>query len=140
MTVKNRLKDGGASSIEWALLTPVLILVILFAVQFAMLYHAEHIALAAAQSGARTARQADTGNWRTQGSAAAKQSVNALGPTVLKNVTVKPAGDGSYSRGVTVTGTAVQVVPGMTFNVSKTSEGPVECFRPDVNGAKKCAP
>jgi hypothetical protein len=35
---------------------------------------------------------------------------------------------------VTVTGTAVRVVPFMTFHVSQRSGGPIECYRPDVPG------
>ncbi|GAB2847192.1 hypothetical protein GCM10022221_53180 [Actinocorallia aurea] len=129
----------GATALEWALLTPVLILVILISIQFAMVYHANHIALSAAQAGSRAARvMGPDGDWQGVGAAAATNSVNQLGPNVLNGVTVTPLGDGDYDRGFQVTGTAVQIVPGMTFTVTKQAVGAVECFRPDVGEAQVC--
>ena len=46
----DRQRDRGASTLELALLTPVLLLVILAVVQFAMVFHARHVALAAGNS------------------------------------------------------------------------------------------
>ncbi|ROO90098.1 TadE-like protein [Actinocorallia herbida] len=129
----------GATALEWALLTPVIILVILISIQFAMVFHANHIALSAAQSGARAARVLGAdGDWQGAGIAAATNSVNQLGPNVLTGVAVTPLGDGNYDRGFEVTGTAVTVVPGMTFTVTKQAVGAVECFRPDVGEAMNC--
>ncbi|GAA3235466.1 TadE family protein [Actinocorallia longicatena] len=124
--------DGGASAIEWALLTPVLILVILCCIQFAMVWHAQHVALSAAQEGARVARQAapDSDAWRAEGPDAAQRAIDVLGPNLLDGVQTAAAGDGVYERGVTVTGDAPSLI-GITFHIRKTSVGPIECFRPD---------
>ncbi|MCD0453069.1 pilus assembly protein [Actinocorallia sp. API 0066] len=124
---------------EWALLTPILILAILFAIQAMMVYHANQIALSAAQAGARAAREMGAGGgWQGVGIAAAQNAAAQLGPNALNVTGVTALGDGAYDRGVQVTGTAVQIIPGMTFNVTKQSVGAVECFRPDIDDAKNC--
>jgi Flp pilus assembly protein TadG len=129
----DRWRDRGASTLELALLTPVLLLVILLVVQFAMVYHARHVALAAAQSGARVARETGTGDWKGAAEAKAREYVRQIGPELLTGVTPQADGDQS-GRWVTVTGTAVRVVPFLTFHVSQRSGGPIECYRPDVPG------
>jgi Flp pilus assembly protein TadG len=115
---------------EWALLTPVLILVILLVVQFTMVYHARHVALAAARSGARVARSDTTGAWKAKAESTAKDSVEKVGPGLLPDVTVVASGDQS-SRYVDVEGTAVVIVPFMSLKVHQRAGGPIECFRPD---------
>ncbi|MEV0664434.1 TadE/TadG family type IV pilus assembly protein [Actinomadura luteofluorescens] len=130
--------DAGASSMEWALLTPVLILMMLVAVQFAMVFHARHVALAAAQSGARVARTSPVGGgWEGAATAKASGSVREIGPDLLSGLQVR-AGEDNDERWVEVSGEAVQVVPFMTFHVSQRSQGPIECFRPDVGSGTAC--
>ncbi|WP_433474530.1 TadE/TadG family type IV pilus assembly protein [Spirillospora sp. CA-142024] len=130
--------DAGASSMEWALLTPVLILVMLVVVQFAMVFHARHVALAAAQSGARVARTSPVGGgWQGAATAKAAGSVREIGPDLLSGLQVT-AGEDDDERWVEVSGEAVQVVPFMTFHVSQRSQGPIECFRPDVGAGTSC--
>ncbi|QXJ22084.1 pilus assembly protein [Actinomadura graeca] len=130
--------DAGVSSMEWALLTPVLILVMLAVVQFAMVYHARHVALAAAQSGARVARtQPVGGGWRDQAVAKATDDVRKVGPNLLGGLQVR-TGEGDDERWVEVSGEAVRVIPFMTFHVAQRSRGPIECFRPDVGDGIAC--
>ncbi|WP_240809662.1 TadE family protein [Actinomadura sp. WMMA1423] len=130
--------DAGASSMEWALLTPVLILLMLSAVQFAMVFHARHVALAAAQSGARVARTSPVGGgWEGAATAKASGSVREIGPGLLSGLQVR-AGEEDDERWVEVSGEAVQVVPFMRFHVSQRSQGPIECFRPDVGPGTAC--
>ncbi|MEU9844113.1 TadE family protein [Actinomadura sp. NPDC048032] len=130
--------DAGASSMEWALLTPVLIMMMLAAVQFAMVFHARHVALAAAQSGARVARTSPVGGgWEGAATAKASSSVREIGPNLLGGLQVR-AGEENDERWVEVSGEAVQVVPFMRFHVSQRSQGPIECFRPDVGSGTAC--
>ena len=129
--------DEGANTLELALLTPILLLVIMLVVQFAMVYHARHVALAAAQSGARVARQQATGDWKGEAEAKAREYVQQIGPQLLTGVTPQ-AGENEHERWVVVTGTAVRVVPFMTFHVRQRSGGPVECYRPDRLGGTTC--
>lgn len=129
--------DRGASTLELALLTPILLLVILLVVQFAMVYHARHVALAAAQSGARVAREQSRGDWKAEAESTAREYVQRIGPALLTGVDPQADGDRNQ-RWVTVTGTAVRVVPFLTFHVSQRSGGPIECYRPDVGAGTTC--
>jgi Flp pilus assembly protein TadG len=134
----HRRTDRGASTLELALLTPILLLVILFVVQFAMVYHARHVALAAAQSAARVAREQRTGDWMAAARTEALGYVGKIGPQLLTGVRPRVGQDRNNNRWVTVSGDAVEVVPFMRFRVSERSGGPVECFRPDVGGGAPC--
>ncbi|WP_067454201.1 TadE/TadG family type IV pilus assembly protein [Actinomadura macra] len=130
--------DAGVSSMEWALLTPILIFVMLAVVQFAMVYHARHVALAAAQSGARVARTQPVGTgWQDQAAAKATNDVRKVGPNLLGGLQVR-TGEADDERWVEVSGEAVRVIPFMTFHVSQRSRGPIECFRPDVGDGIAC--
>ena len=134
----NKRTDRGASTLELALLTPVLLLVILAVLQATMVFHARHVALAAAQAGARVAREQRTGDWQTAARQEGEEYVGKIGPGLLTGVHVHPDAHGNV-RGVTVSGHSVQIVPFIPFPVSEHSEGPIECYRPDVDTGDACA-
>ncbi|MCW2903582.1 MAG: TadE family protein [Streptosporangiaceae bacterium] len=130
--------DRGATSLELALLTPILLLVMLLVVQFAMVYHARHVALAAAQGGARVARGEVRGDWKGHSEETARTQVRQFGSRLLGNAAAQAGGDLS-ERWVEVSGEAVQVVPFLTFRVHQRSGGPIECYRPDTrDGTSQC--
>ena len=124
----------GASSIELVLLAPIVILCILLVGQFAMWYQARHVAIAAAQEGAREARDLAQGiPWQGPAVVVATNYAHQIGGSLLKGVSATPVGNGDQ-RGVTVSGTAPSILPlPWTFRISETSEGPTECFRPSGN-------
>jgi hypothetical protein len=104
-------------------------------IQFAFAFHARHVALAAAQEGARVARAypgADSG-WQERSARRARQYVNLIGARLIENWRVIPVEVGDQ-RGVEVRGDAIHVVPFLTFHVRQRSVGPRECFRPDLGG------
>jgi hypothetical protein len=120
------------------MLTPLLILVMLVVVQFAMVYHARHVALAAAQSGARVARtQPVGGGWEGAARDKATGDVQKIGRELISGLRVRTGEEGDQ-RWVEVSGEAVRVVPFMTFRVRQRSQGPIECFRPDVGDGIAC--
>ena len=87
----------------------------LLVVQFTMVFHARHVALAAAQSGARVARTAPAGGgWEEAASAKAAGDVREIGPELLSDLSVR-AGESGDERWVKVSGYAVTVVPFMKF-------------------------
>jgi hypothetical protein len=122
-------RDKGASSIELVLLAPLVILCILFIGQFLMWYQARHVAIAAAQYAARYARDTQDG-WQGVTQTEGLQYVHQLGGSLLSNEQVRPVEDGG-NRGATVIADVPRIVPipGLTFSVNETSEGPIECFR-----------
>jgi Flp pilus assembly protein TadG len=132
--------DSGASSIELVLLAPLVIVCILLIGQFAMWYQARHIAIAAAQYGARYARDTPQGEpWQATAQTQALQYARQLGGTLLQGESAVPITDGS-NRGVTVTAGVPRIVPipGLNLQVKETSEGPIECFRASDN-TSNCA-
>ncbi|MEU8269891.1 TadE family protein [Sphaerisporangium sp. NPDC049002] len=139
--MRRRQGDRGASVIELALIMPVVLVVILLIVQFTLVFHGRQVADAAAREGARIARAAGTGTegWQGAAESRARTVVRTVGPKMLQSVVVRAWQRGDQ-RGVTVEGDAVAVVPllpGMSFRITSTFGGPIECFRPD-DGSPGC--
>ncbi|MFI6293130.1 TadE/TadG family type IV pilus assembly protein [Nonomuraea sp. NPDC050790] len=130
--------ERGATVVELAFLMPVILAVALLIVQVALWFHGRQVAEAAAREGARVARAAPVnGGWEEPAMAKAKAVVGAIGPRLLTNAEATTSTREPDERWVTVTGSAVQVIPllpELAFTVSATSGGPVECFRPDDGG------
>ena len=117
---------------------PALLLLIFLGIQFALWFHASHVALAAAEEGARAARVAgasDPGSARSAeqtGEDTANEFLSGIAPTLLTNKHVVATIDSGFDRvRVDVSGDGVTIVPGLTVKISEHSEGPVERFRPD---------
>jgi TadE-like protein len=130
--------EAGASAVELAMLTPLLIIVIAGTIQFAMVYHARHVALAAAQAGARVARATaadQAAGWQEPARAKTFEYLRAIGPNLLERPTAVPLqrfnGGQLTDVGIEVHGTAVRVIPFLTLQVTERSRGPVERFVPD---------
>ena len=114
-------------STELVVVTPVLLLLVMAVVQFALWQHAQHIAEAAAQRGAETARV--DGGTNAQGQDVAQSAIQQIGGGLL----VSPAVSVSRAGGVVtvqVSGTAESVMPFLSLGVSATAQGPVERFVP----------
>jgi Flp pilus assembly protein TadG len=129
--------------VELAMIMPVVLAVVLLIVQMALWFHGRQVADAAAREGARIARSApyDSASWQSDAEERAVELARAIGPKLLSEIvaTAEPrAGD---ERWVTVSGSAVAVIPllpELTFTITASSGGPVECFRPD-NGGEDCS-
>lgn len=125
---RQRRDDSGVSSVELVLYMPLLMLVILIAVQFSLVWFGNQAASAVAREAARTARVYDEGRARAEG----YQYAANLGQGVLEDpkITVTPIGDGRVR--VTVTGHAQEIIPGLAPTVSQTVEGPIEEIQDDA--------
>ncbi|WP_336207673.1 TadE family protein [Nonomuraea sp. LPB2021202275-12-8] len=138
MTPRKR-GERGVTVVELALLMPVILATVLLVVQVALWFHGRQVAEAAAREGARVARSApaDSTGWEQEAQAKAQDVVAAIGPRLLSGASVTTAEKPPDERHVIVTGSAVQVVPllpVLTFTITATSGGPIECFRPDDGG------
>lgn len=123
---RRRRDEEGASAVELAMYMPILLLVILIAVQWSMVYLGNQAAGAVARETARVARATgDAGAARESG----RQYAKNIGKGVLEGVTIsiRPAGDGQVR--VTVTGHAQKIAPFGVPRVSETVEGPLEEFQ-----------
>lgn len=117
--------ERGAGSVELVIATPLLMLLLLGIVQFAVWSHATHIAQAAASHGLAASRV--TTGTEADGHAAAQSVVDQLADGPLVDAQVEVArGPGAVS--VRITGTASQVVPFLNLPVRAEAAGPVERF------------
>lgn len=135
-------RERGATVVELAMIMPVVLAVVLLIVQVALWFHGRQVADAAAREGARIARSApfDSTSWQDEAVSRAEDVARAIGPRILDGAAATAVPKGVDERWVTVTGSAVQVIPllpDLTFTITATSGGPVECFRPD-NGGDDC--
>lgn len=119
--------DRGAATVELAVATPLLLLLLLFVVQAGVWAHAAHIARAAAVQAldAAAAENSTAAAGQREGAAALRQ----LGGAVLTGARVTVTRTATRVT-VTVSGTAATVVPGIRPPVSVTVTGPVEMFVP----------
>jgi Flp pilus assembly protein TadG len=129
--MRRRLRgDRGSAATEVVLITPALLFLILIVIQFGLWYHAQHVAQAAADEGARAAKV-------EEGSAAggierANAFLDQTASNLIENRNV--AGDRTAETAtVTVSGQVAAVIPGFSLTVKATATGPVERFRPDAN-------
>ena len=133
--------DRGSSAVELVVLAPILLALIWLIIQYALYYQGRQVALAAAQIGARVARQdaSTVPGWRAIAERNAESYYAGLGTRVLGGaVTAVAAPVGVSQVKVTVTGRAASIMFGLTLTIHETASGPVECFRPDLNGGRGC--
>jgi len=105
---------------------PALHLLVLASVHVGLWFHARHIASAASDEGARSARL--FGSSDASGEAKANHFIDQLGPNVLlgrKIIVTRTATNVT----VTVTGHSPAVIPGLTMAVSASTTSPIESFR-----------
>ncbi|MFJ9619077.1 TadE/TadG family type IV pilus assembly protein [Streptomyces noursei] len=122
--IPRRLRDDrGAATTQLALVVPVLLLLGMLVVQFALVWHARHIAQYAAVRALATARTKS--GTAAEGRAQARRSLTALGGRILTAPSV--AVDRTMTQTtVRVRGVVMAVVPGLHLHASGTVAGPTE--------------
>ena len=134
MPSSRRLRGEAGATTEVVIIFPLLLLLIMLGIQFALWFHASHVAAAAAQEGARAARVCDGCSpiqAENAGRAATDQFLDALSPNILQNRQVAVSVDGNRRTArVEVRGDAIQVLWfKLSTPIQESSEGPVERFR-----------
>lgn len=120
----------GSGTAELVIVMPVLFLLFLSIVQFALYMHAAHIAQAAAAQALSAARV--SGGSAGAGTAAGQQVLAQLGKGPLREPSVR-AQRGADQASVQVRGKAVSVIPFVTLAVRAEAVGPVEKFSSAVS-------
>ncbi|MGQ0842990.1 MAG: TadE family protein [Sporichthyaceae bacterium] len=118
-------RDAGTSTVELAITMPALLIAVLSVIQVGLWFHTRHVALAAAQDGARIARAYDG----TENAARARTLTNLddLAPTLLRDRSVEVTRTAEEAT-VTVRGTATSILGIFALTVTETVHGPVERF------------
>ncbi|MDG4763189.1 pilus assembly protein [Solwaraspora sp. WMMD406] len=127
--------DRGAGPVELAILMPAILLLLFASIQVAALFLARTVALSAAQQAVTAERgfdalgsgNADTGVGAQRAAAFLAESGDWLEWDPLPEPVV--SSDGRYVS-YTVSGTALSLVPGVTFTISETANGEIERFAP----------
>ena len=121
---RRRSGERGAASVELAVTFPVVLLLVMTLIQAALWFYARSIALGAAQEGAREGRVQPASTARAQ--SAAEGFLDQTARDLLNGRDVTVAGSAT-SIEVTVTGTSLSLVPGLSgWSVTQTAVGPVE--------------
>lgn len=122
-TAPRRRRDRGAASVELVLATPLLGLLLMAAVQFALWQHASHMAQAAANEGVQIARA--YGSSAAAGRSDTEALLADLSGGVLTGTSVS-ASRSATTATITITGHAEAVIPGLSFPIKVTVTAPVE--------------
>jgi Flp pilus assembly protein TadG len=119
--------DDGSTTVEMAILFPVLLILLMTIVQAGMWWHARNLALAAAEAGVQVARTT-TGTSQSAQSAAVSYLERA-GGSATTDATVQAEVTAELAR-VQVSATASRVlpVPGLEMRVSQTAQARREAF------------
>ena len=118
-------RDRGSSTLGAILVIPVMIILTMLVLQFAMLWHGRHVAAAVAQTGVQGA--AGYRATAADGQARAAGYLADVAPNLLRDatVTVNRSGTSVTAR---VTARIPSVVPFAHFDVQESVTGPVERF------------
>jgi Flp pilus assembly protein TadG len=127
-----RIRRAGSergSATETAIVFPVALIAIFTVIQFGLAFHAQHVALAVAQEGARAARLYQASD--ADGMARANQALAALnGGGILADPRISINRSGNESVRVAVSGHVLSLVPGLDLAIRpQVVQGPVERFR-----------
>lgn len=137
-----RTGDRGSSAIELAILAPVLLIISMLVIQWALWFEARGVALSAAQAGARTARQQQAG-WPAQSVSDARSFYDRVGTRLISGLNVPPpqtVGNPPSQVYLSVSGQIPTLIPFIQpLTVTEKAGGPVECFRPDQSGGATCS-
>ncbi len=117
--------DRGYGVIEMVITIPAMITLIMFVVQFSLIWHARHVAQAAAEEGLRTGRAYQA--TPADGKARAEQYLRAIAPHLIVRSAVL-TDPSPTNLTVVVTGEVTSLVPFATFSVRESASGPVERF------------
>jgi Flp pilus assembly protein TadG len=123
--------DRGSAGAELVIAVPLLLLILLAIIQFALWSHATHIAQAAASQGLAAARTQN--GTAAAGTATAQLVLDQLAGGPLTDSTVA-TDRGAASASVRISGTATPVIPFLVLPVRAEAAGPVERFVPDLAG------
>lgn len=119
--------DSGFSTLEMVIIFPVTLLIVFGIVQFGIWYHANDIAQAAAQQAVRSASA--YGGTQADGTREAGQVLTENANGLIIHTRVACSRNPNTAT-VTVTGSALQVIPFIPLPVKATATAPVEAFLP----------
>lgn len=116
-------EDRGSATVQWVVLAPLLLTMLLSVLQAGLWFYARNLALTAAQEATQIARGTDGST--EQGRAAANSYLDRTGTGMLTDITVSVIITDTKVT-TTVSGNSISLVPGVTIAVTQVSVGSVE--------------
>ncbi len=121
----SRRPENGIATLEAVLVFPVLLLLLMVIIQFALWYNANELATAAAQDGAQTARV--LGGTAQAGADRADQLLDQSGRTLLQHRQVLAERDVQHAR-VEVRAVCIALIPGLHLTIDAVADSGTEQF------------
>ncbi|HET9732290.1 MAG TPA: TadE/TadG family type IV pilus assembly protein [Acidimicrobiales bacterium] len=123
--------EAGSASAELVVATPLLLLLVLGVIQFALWQHASHVAQAAAQQGLAAGRV--QGGSEQSATAQAAALLDQTGSGVLVHPDITATRDAQTTT-VVVSGQAEGIIPFLSLPVRSTAAGPTERWTTPAQG------
>lgn len=126
-----RRGDDGYSLVEAVITLPVVVVLTMLVVQYALLWHGRHVVQAAAAEGLRAGRGYESS--AAAGQARAEGYLHAIAPRLLTATSVAATRDAA-TVDVHVRAEVLRVIPFGSYRVEQSASGPVERFVPPDSG------
>jgi TadE-like protein len=123
---RGQSRESGFSTLEAVLVFPVLLLLVMLIIQFALWYHASDLATAAAQDGVRAARL--NGATAADGTARANELLDQTGRSILQGRDIR-VDRGLDATRAEVRGSCIALIPFLHLPVHAVAESSTERFR-----------
>ncbi|ABS06107.1 TadE family protein (plasmid) [Kineococcus radiotolerans SRS30216 = ATCC BAA-149] len=122
--------EEGSTAVELVILTPLMFLLVLLIVQFALFLHARQVVTAAAEQGVRSERLSRAGGG--EGAQTALAFAARVGGKAVTGVNARVA-RGADAVTVNVSGEGQSIIPWMHLTVTGTSSGSIDQWTGDVS-------
>jgi Flp pilus assembly protein TadG len=121
-----RAPNLGSATVETVLVVPAMMLIFFVIIQFALWAHAAQVTQLAASEGDRVARSQGGGS--VAGIAQAEAVTREPDSGLANAAVIAEMLPGDLVR-ITVSGSAVSIIPGLSLPVSAAQSGPIQEFR-----------
>lgn len=122
--------EEGSTAVELVILTPLMFLLVLLIVQFALFLHARQVVTAAAEQGVRSERLSRAGGG--EGAQTALAFTARVGGKAVTGANAQVA-RGADAVTVNVSGEGQSIIPWMHLTVTGTSSGSIDQWTGDIS-------
>jgi Flp pilus assembly protein TadG len=128
--------DDGASALELSIVAPAILALIFFAIQAGLFFYGRTVAVQAAREGVSQLRLAQTPQIAANIEDDVEDGIESYALALGREALLDPQATGTYDEdagtvSMTVTGTTITLVPGLTLTATGVATGEIERFEAD---------
>jgi Flp pilus assembly protein TadG len=128
--------DDGASALELSIVAPAILALIFFAIQAGLFFYGRTVAVQAAREGVSQLRLAQTSQIAANIEDDVEDGIESYALALGREALLNPQATGTYDEdagtvSMTVTGTTITLVPGLTLTATGAANGEIERFEAD---------